>query len=170
MSVFTGACSSEPILNDFSVTRPDFIYGAAKLFSENIGLFFKRQYGFDYRGLRLPNIIGPGTQTHGYLEYFNKTIEESAMGHPYSVYVAPHVRIPIMYIHDAARAFFELAQAPLAQIKTVNYIVLGPPPLPTAQELVDSVKAKIPGDSLESFGPAYRLGFSQVTAGKGERL
>ena len=82
MSIFTGAYSSEPILNDFSVTRPDFIYGAAKLFSENIGLFFKRQYGFDYRGLRLPNIIGPGTQTHGYLEYFNKTIEESAKGHP----------------------------------------------------------------------------------------
>jgi nucleoside-diphosphate-sugar epimerase len=92
MSVFTGIYGSEPILNDFSVTSPDFIYGAAKLFSENIGLFYKRQYGFDYRGLRLPNIIGPGTQTHGYLEYFNKTIEESTKGHPYSIYVAPHIR------------------------------------------------------------------------------
>jgi nucleoside-diphosphate-sugar epimerase len=149
MSIFSGAYSSEEILNDFSVTRLDFIYGATKLFSENIGLFYKRQYGFDYRGLRLPNIIGPGTQTHGYLEYFNKAIEESAKGHPYSVYVAPHIGISIMHIQDAARAFLELAQAPLSQLKTVNYIVLGPVPFPTTQELVDTVKAKMPWAKLD---------------------
>ncbi len=144
MSVFSGAYAREAVLDDFSVTRPDFIYGAAKLFSENIGLFYKRQYGLDYRGLRLSNVIGPGTQTHGYLEYFNKTIEESARGNPYSLYVAQHVRIPVMYIDDAARAFVELAEAPLDRIKTVNYIVLGPTPFPTAEELVQAVKAKIP--------------------------
>jgi threonine 3-dehydrogenase len=149
ISIFSGAYSSEPIMNDFSVTRPDFIYGASKLFSENIGLFYKRQYGFDYRGLRLPNIIGPGTQTHGYLEYFNKTIEESARGNQYSLYVAPRVKIPIMYIHDAARAFFELAEAHSDRIKTVNYIVLGPTPLPTADELVQTVRTKIPGARLD---------------------
>jgi nucleoside-diphosphate-sugar epimerase len=149
MSVLTGAYASEPVLNDFSVTRPDFIYGAAKLFSENIGLFYKRQYGFDYRGLRLPNVIGPGTQTHGYLEYFNKTIEESTKGRPYSVYVAPRVTIPVMYISDAARAFIELAKAPVERVKTVNYIVLGPTPSPTAEELVHIVRAKIPGARLD---------------------
>jgi hypothetical protein len=72
----------------------------------------------------LLNIIGPGTQTHGYVEYFNKAIEESAKGHTYSVYVAPHVRLPVMHVRDAARAFLELAQAPLAQLKTVNYPAL----------------------------------------------
>ena len=149
MSVLTGAFAREPVVDDFSVTRPDFVYGAAKLFSENIGLFYKRQYGFDYRGLRLPNVIGPGTQTHGYLEYFNKTIEESAGGHPYSLYVAPRVRIPILYIHDAARAFIDLAAAPVEQIKTVNYIVSGPTPSPTAEELVVKVKARIPGARLD---------------------
>lgn len=149
MSVFTGAYASEPVLDDFSVTRPDSIYAAAKLFSENLGLFYKRQYSFDYRGLRLPNVIGPGTQTHGYLEYFNKTIEESARANPYSLYVAPRVKIPIMYIHDAVRAFVELAAAPLAQLKTVNYIVLGPTPFPTAEELVQTVRAKIPSARLD---------------------
>ncbi len=148
VGIFTGAYSGEEILNDFSVTRPDYIYGATKLFSENLGLFFKRQYGFDYRGLRLPNIIGPGTRTHGYVEYFNKAIEESAKGHPYTVYVAPQVQLPVMHVHDAARAFLELAQAPVAKLKTVNYIVLGPTPSPTAQELVDTVKAKMPWAKL----------------------
>ena len=101
MGVLSGAYAREPVVDDFSVTRPDSIYDAAKLFSENLGLFYKRQYGFDYRGLRLPNVIGPGTETHGYLEYFNKTIEESARGNPYTLYVEPRLKIPIMYIGDA---------------------------------------------------------------------
>jgi len=149
LSVLTGACASEPILNDFSVTRPDFVYGAAKLFSENLGLFFKRKYGFDFRALRLPNIVGPGTQTHGYLEYFNKAIEESAKGCPYSIYVAPHIRIPVLSIQDAVRAFVELAEAPRDRIKTTNYIILGPTPPPTAQELVAAITARIPGAKLD---------------------
>lgn len=149
MSIFSGAYSSESVLNDFSVTRPETVYGSAKLFSENMGLFYKRQYGFDYRGLRLPNILGPGTTTHGYLEYLNKTLEESAKGKPYTVYVAPHIRIPFIHVRDAARAFIELAQAPLSAIRAVNYIVLGPRPFPTAQEVVNTVTRKIPGATID---------------------
>ncbi len=148
MSVLSGSVSPEPVLNDYSVTRPDFIYGAAKLFSENLGLFYKRKYGLDYRGIRLPNVIGPGALTHGYLEYFNKTIEESAKGHPYTCYVGPQTKIPVLHIQDAVRAFIELFAAPIAKIKTVNYIALGPTPMPTHADLVNIVKAKIPGAKI----------------------
>jgi nucleoside-diphosphate-sugar epimerase len=99
--------------------------------------------------LRLPNINGPGTTTHGYLEYVNKAIEESVAGRAYSIYVEPHVRIPLMHIADAARAFVELAEAPPEAIRTVNYTVLGPTPPPTAQELVDAIRARVPGAKLE---------------------
>jgi len=149
MSVFSGAVSTEPVMHDFSVTRPDFVYGAAKLFSENLGLFYKRTHGLDYRGIRLPNVIGPGALTHGYLEYFNKTIEESARGNPYTVYVGPQTRIPVIHIEDAARAFIELAAAPLAQVQTTNYIVLGPTPSPTHADLATAVRAKIPGARID---------------------
>lgn len=132
-----------------TTTRPDFVYGAAKLFSENLGLFYRRKYGLDYRGIRLPNVIGPGAGTHGYLEYFNKTIEESSHGRPYTVYVGPQTRIPIIHVQDAAQAFIELAAAPLVQIKTTNYIVLGPTPSPTHGDLVTCVRAKIPGAKID---------------------
>ncbi len=148
MSVLSGAFSTEPVLHDFSVTRPDFVYGLAKLFSENMGLFYKRKYELDYRGIRLPNVIGPGAETHGYLEYFNKTIEESVHGRPYTVYVRPQTSIPVIHVEDAARAFIELATAPLAQIKTANYIILGPTPSPTHGDLVACVRAKIPGAKI----------------------
>ncbi len=149
MSVFSGAFSTEPVIHDFSVTRPDFIYGAAKLFSENLGLFYKRKYGLDYRAIRLPNVIGPGAITHGYLEYFNKTIEESARGNTYTVYVGPQTRIPVIHTQDAVRAFMELASAPLPQIQTTNYIILGPTPMPAHADLVTAVKAKLPGARIE---------------------
>ncbi len=159
MSVLSGSVSPEPVLNDFSVTRPDIIYGAAKLFSENLGLFYKRKYGLDYRGIRLPNVIGPGALTHGYLEYFNKTIEESAKGHPYTCYVGPQTKIPVMHIQDAARAFVELAAAPITEIKTINYIILGPTPMPTHADLVNIVRAKMPSAKIdyEINGPVQKI-------------
>jgi nucleoside-diphosphate-sugar epimerase len=93
-------------------TRPDTVYAADKLFSENLGRFYRRQHGFDDRGLRLPALIGPGTTSHGFAEYFNKVIEESAKGNPYEVYLEPGNRIPVVHIKDAARAFVDLAAAP----------------------------------------------------------
>lgn len=149
MSVFSPTHATTPEIDDFSVTRPETVYGAAKLFSENLGLCYRRLHGLDYRGLRLPNINGPGTTTHGYLEYVNKAIEESVAGRPYSIYVEPHVRIPLMHFADAARAFVELAEAPPEAIRTVNYTILGPTPSPTAQDLVDAVRARVPGAKLE---------------------
>ncbi len=149
MSVLSGSFSTEEVIHDFSVTRPDFIYGAAKLFSENIGLFYKRKYGLDFRGIRLPNVIGPGALTHGYLEYFNKTIEESARGNAYTCYVGPQTRIPVIHVQDAVRAFIELSSAPQAQIQTTNYIILGPTPSPTHADLVAAVRAKIPGAMID---------------------
>lgn len=149
MSVLSGTQSTESVIHDFSVTRLDFVYGVAELFSEAMGVFYKRTYGLDYRGIRLPNVIGPGAVTHGYLEYFNETIEESAHGRPYTVYVGPQTRIPVIHVQDAVRAFIELAAAPLSQIKTSNYIVLGPTPSPAHQQLVACERAKIPGAKID---------------------
>ena len=148
VGVLSAAHPTDTTIHDYSPTRPSSVYGAAKLFSENMGLFY-RGLGLDYRGLRLPALIGPGTTGHGYAEYFNKTIEESVKGNPYSVYVEPRNRMPLVHSKDAARAFLDLAAAPAEGIKTVNYIVIGPKPSPSAQELVGMVNAKIPGAKID---------------------
>lgn len=149
VSVFSRPSPPSSMVDDNSTTHPNTVYAAAKLFSENLGLCYRRLYGLDYRGIRLPNVNGPGTTTHGYLEYFNKAIEESVQGRAYSIYVEPHVRIPIMHVDDAARAFVELAAAPSDAIRTVNYTILGPKPAPTAQQLVTAIKTKLPGAKLD---------------------
>ena len=148
LSVFGGVPAATAVVDDDATTRPNTIYAASKLFSESLGLCYRRLHGVDFRGLRLPNVNGPGAKTHGYLEYFNRSIEASVAGRPYSIYVEPQVRIPILHVSDAARAFYALAVAPPDSIKTVNYTVLGPRPAPTAGELVRAIEQRIPGARL----------------------
>lgn len=149
LSVYGGGPVHRGVVDEDAPTRPSTVYAASKLFSENLGLCYRRLHGLDFRSLRLPNVNGPGAATHGYLEYFNKSIEESVAGRPYAIYVEPQVRIPILHVADAARAFLELAAAPADAIRTVNYNVLGPSPAPTAGELIEAIRRRIPGAQLE---------------------
>ncbi|MFT4989124.1 MAG: nucleoside-diphosphate-sugar epimerase, partial [Acidimicrobiales bacterium] len=52
--------------------------------------------------------------------------------------------IPILYYKDAAKAAIDLAAAPLDDIKTMNYLVDGVRPTPTAGELADAVQSRVP--------------------------
>ena len=61
-----------------------------------------------------------------------------------------------MYFKDAARALVQLAEAPLQNIKMVNYVIAGPTPIPSAGELVELVRAKVPGAQID-FKPDPQL-------------
>ena len=54
-----------------------------------------------------------------------------------------------MYIKDAALATVQLAQAPRQAITTVNYLVNGVTPTPSAAELAGIVRSKISGARIE---------------------
>ena len=83
-------------------------------------------------------------------------IEESAKGNPFVIWVRPETRAPVMYIKDAAQATVQLATAPLEQIKTVTYLIDGKKPTPSAQELADAVRAKLPGAQI-TFRPDLEI-------------
>ena len=131
-------------LTDTTLQRPLLFYGATKAFGEHMGLVFKRKYGLDFRGLRYPSVIGPGVTTPGMVQYTSWMIEESAKGNPFTVWTTPETRVPVMYITEAATATVQMAQAPLEDIKMVNYLVDGAKPTPTAGDIADAVRAKIP--------------------------
>jgi len=124
-------------------------YGATKAFGEHMGLVFKRKYGLDFRGIRYPSVIGPGVTTPGMVQYTSWMIEESAKGNPFTVWTTPETKVPVMYITEAATATVQLAQAPLENIKMVNYLVDGAKPTPTAGDIADAVRAKIPSAKID---------------------
>ena len=60
--------------------------------------------------------------------------------------------VAILHYQDAARAAIELAQAPFESIKSINYLVDGIQPTPTAGEIADAVRSRI-SDADITFSP-----------------
>ena len=83
-------------------------------------------------------------------------IEECARGNPFTITVTPETAVPLMYYKDAARAMIELGRASIENIKTVNYLVDGVKPTPTAAQLADTVRRAIPGAQI-NFAPDREL-------------
>ena len=139
----------EDVIHDATIQRPQLFYGMTKVFGEHMGLFYRRKHGIDFRGIRYPSIIGPGVRTPGAVQYTSWVIESCAQGRPYTIWVEPDTRVSVMYIKDAALATVQLAQAPRQAITTVNYLVNGVTPTPSAGELADAVRSKIAGARIE---------------------
>ena len=136
-------------IDDATIQRPQLFYGMTKVFGEHMGLFYRRKHGIDFRGIRYPSIIGPGVRTPGAVQYTSWVIESCAQGRPYTIWVEPETRVSVMYIKDAALATVQLAQAPRQAIITVNYLVNGVTPTPSAAELADVVRSRIAGARIE---------------------
>jgi threonine 3-dehydrogenase len=141
----------EPV-TDLSLQRPSTIYGVTKVFAENLGAYYRTKYGLDFRGLRYPSIVGPGVTTKSLAQYTSWMIEESARGNPFTVWTVPETVIPILYYRDAAQAALDLAAAPFDAIQSINYLVDGARPTPTAGELADAVRRQIPNAAI-TFDP-----------------
>jgi len=151
-----GADIREGVIDDYTLQRPELFYGCTKVFCELMGRFYKRKFGLDFRGIRYPSIVGPGVRTPGVVQYTSWMIEECFKGKPFTVYVKPKTRCPVMYYKDAARAILMLGDAPVENIKMINYVVAGAGPIASAQELVDLVREKIPGAQI-TFEPDPQL-------------
>jgi len=137
------------VIDDTTIQRPVLFYGATKVFCEHMGLFYKRKYGLDFRCVRYPSIVGPGIKTPGVVQYTSWVIEECARGKPFTVWTRPEIRCPVLYFKDAARAIVELGQAPLGNIKSVNYLLAGIEPIASAGEMADTVRSRIPGAQID---------------------
>jgi threonine 3-dehydrogenase len=129
---------------DHTLQRPLLFYGATKVFSEHMGLFYKKKYGIDFRGIRYPGVVGPGVKTPGIAQYNAWVIEHSAKGKPFTIWTKPETPHAIVYYKDAAQAMIQLANAPLKNLKRTTYVIAGVRPIPTAGELANIVRQKIP--------------------------
>ena len=136
-------------VDDYTLQRPAMFYGTTKLFGEHMGRFYRRKLGLDFRGIRYPSIVGPGVTTPGISQYTSRAIEASARGEPYTIFVEPRTSVPIIYIREAAEAIVKLAAAPTDRIQTVVYLLAGTTPTPSAQELADAIRARLPEARLD---------------------
>jgi threonine 3-dehydrogenase len=139
----------EGVLADTTLQRPSLFYGATKVFGEHMGLFYRKKYGLDFRGIRYPSVVGPGVTNPGAAQYTSWAIEEPAKGNPFTIWVEPETRMPVIYIKEAAQATVRMAQTARERIKTVNYLVDGVKPTPSAEDIAQGVRQRIQGAKIE---------------------
>lgn len=143
---------SSDVIDDRTLQRPSSMYGVTKVSGELLGRFYSRRFGLDFRGVRLPSVVGPGAKTAHMSIYNAWAIEEPLKGLPYELRCEPETRCPVMYFKDAASSLRLLSRADRSQISTMIYNVAGVAPEFSANDLVRAVRSRIPGARL-SFNP-----------------
>jgi len=155
-SVATYGLHLPTVIDDETIQRPVLMYGVTKVFGEQLGSFYRRRFGLDFRSIRLPQVIGPGVRTPGIAQCFPLAIEHAARGEPYEMWVPEDARVPLVYYKDAAAALNALLHAPEEDILTVNYNLAGISPMFNASTMVEALRKQIPTASI-TFSPDPEL-------------
>jgi len=153
------------VIDDRTLQRPFTMYGCSKLFGELLGRYYHRRYGIDFRSVRLPAVVGPGAKTRNVSIYNAWAVEKSFFGEPYEIFVTPETACPMIYYKDAARAFLEIAGASEDRIKTMNYVLAGIEPMPTAKQLQETILHYLPEAKLSFCPDPLAMAFHKMSQG-----
>jgi nucleoside-diphosphate-sugar epimerase len=110
---------------------PQTMYGCNKLYCEHLGRYYSRHYKqlaadatprVDFRCVRFPGLISAETTpAGGTSDYAPEMLHAAARGVPYSCFVRPDTRIPLMAMPDAIEALTRLASAPRERLSLAAY-------------------------------------------------
>jgi nucleoside-diphosphate-sugar epimerase len=129
-------------------------YGQSKIMAEQLGLYYQRRYGLDFRAARMAAIVGSfrNAASGSATMYTSLILERAALGQPYDIDVDEQAATPVCYVKDAARALATLAQTPSAPRRIYN-IGTG---RASAVELIAIAKKRVP-DAQFRFVPEPNL-------------
>jgi threonine 3-dehydrogenase len=123
--------------------------------AEQLGLYYQRRWGLDFRAARMAAIVGPSriAGSGSATMYTSLVLERAALGQPYEIDVDPEAGTPVLYAKDAARGLAALATAPSAPTR-VYHLSTG---LATVGGLIEIARRRVPGAQF-SFKTDPQLG------------
>jgi nucleoside-diphosphate-sugar epimerase len=151
----------QPMVEGRTPAEPLTWYGQTKLMAEQLGLYYHRRWGLDFRAARLAAIVGPSRVARGSATLYTSLIlEKAALGEPYEIDVDPEAGTPVLYVRDAARGLAALATAPSVP-RRVYHLSTG---LATVQDLLRIARSRVPNAQL-TFNTDPQLGpVSKISA------
>jgi len=145
-SIATYGPDAPPVVNEDTVQRSTTIYGITKVASEQLGEYYHHRYGVNFRSVRYPLLVGPG-RTVGISRYATEMIQVPALGRAYQAYVEESLKMPVMYVKDAAWCLVCLKRASEGSLKRRVYNVGGN--FLSAREEADIVRSYLPQAQIE---------------------
>lgn len=140
---------STPLDNtpDFTIQRPESIYGIGKMYAELLGEYYHTKRGLDFRSLRYPGIISYKTLPGGgTTDYAVDMFFYALRGEHYECYLTPDVYLPMMYMPDCIKATVDLmeASAEALQHRVFNVTSFSFTP----SQLADTIRKYVPSFSV----------------------
>jgi nucleoside-diphosphate-sugar epimerase len=138
-----------------SVLNPTTAYGISKLAGEQWCAYYHERYGLDIRSLRYPGLISHKTLPGGgTTDYAINIFHSAARGIPYTCFLGPDTKLPMMYMDDAILATIELMDAPEEKIKIrTSYNIAAMSFTPA--ELAAEILRQVPGFEI-IYAPDHR--------------
>ena len=137
-----------------TVLQPTTMYGISKVAGELLVEYYYKKYNLDIRSMRLPGIISsetlPGGGTTDYaVEIFYKAIKEKK----YTCFLREDTVLPMMYMPDCNKCFFDLLEADNSKLKRRVYNITGMSF--SAGEIAAEIKKHIPEFEI-NYKPDFR--------------
>ena len=130
------------------------LYGAAKVFNEQLLRSFYEMYGLDYIALRYFNVYGPRMDIYGaYTEVLIRWMERIAAGKPPLILGDGLQTMDFVYIEDIARANILAAKSPVTD--QVFNVASGVET--SLNELAGSLLKVMWSDLQREYGPARKI-------------
>jgi nucleoside-diphosphate-sugar epimerase len=124
--------------------NPSTVYGISKLSGEQWCQYYHGRYGMDIRSLRYPGLISSKTLPGGgTTDYAIHIFHSASYGKPYTCFLRPDTRLPMMYMDDAVRATIELMNAPQEKITIRSSYNIAAMSF-TPAELAEEIKQYVP--------------------------
>ncbi len=108
-----GTCSEHQVVFETDRAAPEDLYGAAKIYVEQLGAAYRHSHGLEFVSLRIGRVVGAGAQSVS-SPWRSQIFELLGTKHPAEI-VLPYVgseRILLVHVEDVARMLAALLQAP----------------------------------------------------------
>ena len=121
MAVFS-AESGLVMTKDDCILKPTTLYGITKVLLEQLGDYYFRRFGVDFRSVRYPGVISaptlPGGGTTDYaIHMYHYALKKKTFTCP----VLPDEPLPMIYVDDAINGTVQFLEAPREKLKRSTY-------------------------------------------------
>ena len=108
LSVY-GTCPADKVVSESSPAAPEDLYGASKLYVEQLGAAYRERFGLEFVSLRIGRVVGAGARSatsawRNEIFEFLHTREKAVISVPY----IGEERVLLVHLDDAARALVAL--------------------------------------------------------------
>jgi nucleoside-diphosphate-sugar epimerase len=111
LSVY-GTCPAEQVVTEMDRAAPEDLYGAAKLYVEQLGETYRQAHGLEFVSLRIGRVVGPGARS-ATSAWRSEIFEHLGTATPAEIEIpyAEAERILLIHVEDVAEMFLKLLQA-----------------------------------------------------------